>query len=201
MANQQMINQMDLDFTGVTSFAYIPVGTHVVKVKDAGFNKAQTGSSQLEITFEDHTGATRKAWYNLLPQALWKVKQVLEALNIPCEGKIRLNAKALVGKSCEITVENDANDETRQIVTQVRALATTAAPTVTATAEAPATTPFVTPNTTPMEIQSSPSETKQEPVAQNTAAPQGNLPPWMQNAQAQASTTPNGNLPPWMRQQ
>lgn len=188
---------MDLDFTGVESYSLIPLGTHTVKVKDAEFKKAQTGSDQLEINFEAFDGATRKAWFSLVPQALWKVKQVLEALGVSCEGKIRLNTKTLVGKACQIMVETDANDESRQIVTRVSKISTAQEATVTASpfiqpTPAPAEAAPMTPTMTP----SSPSEPVAAPAQPEPAAPQGNLPPWMQNVQNNA---PQGNLPPWMR--
>lgn len=216
MANQQ-ITQMDLDFTGVESFSLIPLGTHTVKVKDAEFTKASTGSPQLAIDFEDANGATRKMWCSLVPQALWKAKQVLEALGLTgLDGRIRLNSKTLIGKTCQISVELDPNDDSKQIVARVSKLA---AP---APMEAPvASNPFPSPvapvppqaaapmnppvaptvTETPSMTPSSPSEPVAAPAPQPNPAPQGNLPPWMQNAQAQASTTPQGNLPPWMRQQ
>lgn len=188
---------MDLDFTGVESFSLIPLGTHTVKVKDAEFKKAQTGSDQLEINFEAFDGATRKAWFSLVPQALWKVKQVLEALGVSCEGKIRLNTKTLVGKACQIMVETDVNDESRQIVTRVSKIPTAQEATVTAP-------PFIQPTPAPVEAApmtptmtpSSPSEPVAAPAQPEPAAPQGNMPPWMQAAQNNA---PQGNLPPWMR--
>lgn len=187
---------MDLDFTGVESYSLIPLGTHMVKVKDAEFKKAQTGSDQLEINFEAFDGATRKAWFSLVPQALWKVKQVLEALGVSCEGKIRLNTKTLVGKTCQITVENDVNDESRQIVTCVSKILTTQEATELAAS------PFIQPTTAPVAgnnvapMNPSPSEPVAAPAQPEPAAPQGNLPPWMQNVQNNA---PQGNLPPWMR--
>lgn len=214
----QQITQMELDFTGVESFSLIPIGTHTVKVKDAEFTKAQTGSSQLAINFEDSDGATRKMWCSLVPQALWKVKQVLEALGITgLDGKVRLNSKTLIGRTCQITVEDDPNDASRQIVSRVSKLGSAPvmetpvaagiptnpfqnpAPSVApqTPVQAPASTVMETPSMTP----SSPSEPPQAPAAQPNPAPQGNLPPWMQNAQSQAATTPQGNLPPWMRQQ
>lgn len=207
MANQQ-ITQMDLDFTGVESFSYIPVGVHTVKVKDAEFTKAQTGSQQLAITFEDANGATRKMWCSCVPAALWKMKQVLETLGLTgLDGRIRLNTKTLIGRTCQITVEDDANDPTRQIVTRVSKVGFAApvqeAPYNAVEAPAPVAPPFpqAAIPTIPTMTPSSPSEPVQAPTVQPAPAPQGNLPPWMQNAQAQASTTPQGNLPPWMRQQ
>lgn len=217
MANQQ-ITQMDLDFTGVESFSYIPVGVHTVKVKDAEFTKAQTGSSQLAINFEDANGATRKMWCSCVPAALWKMKQVLEALGLTgLDGRIRLNTKNLIGRTCQITIEDDPNDSSRQIVSRVSKLGSFApAPEAPVTANPfsnpvasvpPQVSAAMTPPTAPMVMEtpsmtpSSPSEPVQAPIEQPAPAPQGNIPPWMQNAQAQTVNTPQGNLPPWMRQQ
>lgn len=194
MAN---INVMDLDFTGVESTNYIPEGIHTVRVKDAQFSKASTGSDQLEVTFETADGATRKMWYNLLPQALWKVKGFLEVIGIPCEGRIKLNTKAIIGKTCQITVEPDLNDNTKQVITRVSKLANTVA-------EAPYAAPAVE---TPVQqvipqqpVAPAPVQPQliQQEIPQAAQAPQGNLPPWMQKA-APANNAPQGNLPPWMK--
>lgn len=194
MANYSV---MDLDFTGVESTNYIPEGIHTVRVKDAQFSKASTGSDQLEVTFETADGATRKMWYNLLPQALWKVKGFLEVIGIPCEGRIKLNTKAIIGKTCQITVEPDLNDNTKQVITRVSKLANTVA-------EAPYAAPAVeTPVQQVMPQQPvAPAPVQPQPIQQEipqaAQAPQGNLPPWMQKA-APANNAPQGNLPPWMK--
>ena len=201
MANQNT-NMMDLDFTGVESFANIPLGTHSVTVKDATFTKAKnTGSDQLQINFEDAHGATKMMWCSLVPQALWKVKGVLEALGIPCEGKIRLNTKTMIGKHCVISVEVDPNDDSRQIVARVMR-----ADSVLAAAPAPEvpfnaipSTPFVQPTPAPAPAPVSPSEPVAAHAQPEIPAPQGNMPPWMQAAQNTANSAPQGNLPPWMR--
>lgn len=217
-------NIMELDFTGVESYSLIPVGTHNVKVIGAEFKKAQTGSDQLELNFEDNNGSTRKAWFSLLPQALWKVKQVLEAIGISCEGRVKINTKAIIGKTCQITVEDDANDLSRQIVTKVSKLSATAVPQLNFTPApqgAPSQPEWVSQSqpvqaqpTAPTGNSASPSPMMSSPFnpapmpahvtesaqPQQSApqAPQGNLPPWMK--QATGNTAPQGNLPPWMKQ-
>lgn len=113
-----MSQSMDLDFTGVTTSNLIPEGTHVVRISAADFSKAQTGSDQLEVEFENGDGATRKGWFSLVPQALWKVKGFLEAIGISADGRIKLNTKNLIGKYCKIVVEPDKNDSTRFIITK-----------------------------------------------------------------------------------
>lgn len=207
MANQNN-TMMDLDFTGIESYANIPLGDHAVVVKDAVFCKAKnTGSDQLEITFEDANGATKKMWCSLVPQALWKVKQVLEALGIPCDGKIRLNTKTMIGKHCRISVEVDSNDASRNIVARVMKLADVPAPEAPFNAAPIPSTPFVQPTPAaapapamiPNSAPASPSEPVAAPAQPEPAAPQGNMPPWMQAAQNTANSAPQGNLPPWMR--
>ena len=194
MANYSV---MDLDFTGVESTNYIPEGIHTVRVKDAQFSKASTGSDQLEVTFETADGATRKMWYNLLPQALWKVKGFLEVIGIPCEGRIKLNTKAIIGKTCQITVEPDLNDNTKQVITRVSKLVNTVAeaPYVAPAVETPVQQVMPQQPVAPAPVQPQPI---QQEIPQAAQAPQGNLPPWMQNA-APVNNAPQGNLPPWMQ--
>lgn len=211
MANQQ-ITQMELDFTGVESFSLIPVGVHAVKVTNAEFTKASTGSTQLMLNFEDANGATRKMWCSCVPAALWKMKQVLEALGMNgLDGVVRVNTKTLIGRACQVTVENDPSDESKQVISRVSKLgmaapmeASVAANPLLAASVPPQEAAPMNPPTasmvmeTPSMTTSSPSEDsvkKEEP-----AAPQGILPPWMKSAQAGGNTS-HGNLPPWMRQQ
>ena len=197
MANET--NTMVLDFTGVESSNLIGEGVHLVRVKDAIFSKAGTGSSQLEVNFEDGNGATRKAWFNLLPQCLWKVKGFLEALNIPCDGKINLSTKVLLGKTCHITVEPDPNDSKKLTITDTKPAAEPT--TVEAPYVAPQPTQIPVQQVTPVQPVQTAAQPAPQPVmapAQPTPAPNNNLPPWMTSAPA--GTAPNGNLPPWMQQ-
>ena len=174
-------NVYELDFTGVQSGSFIEEGVHTVRVKEAEFKKAQTGSDQLQLTFENSEGKIRSAWYSLLPQALWKLKGVLETLGIPCEGKIKLNTAQFKGKTCVITVEPDENDSSKLYITKV-GKAEASAPAV-AYNNAPAPQMPVMPN----------------PVQQATQPMNTQLPPWMTQA-AQPAAAPQGNLPPWMQQ-
>lgn len=183
-------NIMELDFTGVESFNNIGEGTHTVKVSDALFAKAKTGSDQLEVTFEASDGATRKTWYNLQPQALWKVKGFLEAIGIPADGKIKLNTRSIIGKCCQIVVEPDPSDDTRLVISKVVKIANS--------------TPEVVYNTqqampAPMQPQTIAPQPASIPAQPQTNVPTGNLPPWMQQP-AQNPQAPMGNLPPWMQQ-
>lgn len=221
-------NIYELDFTGVQSSSFIEEGVHTVKIKDAEFKKAQTGSDQLQLTFEAADGRIRSAWYSLLPQALWKLKGVLETLGIPCEGKIKLNTMQFKGKVCVITVEPDDNDSSKFNITRVSkaeesapAVAYNAAPAaVIPNAPIPVAPVVMAPPAQPIgvasvqqaavsgggynaELQS--TYNKSQPVApapvQQAQQPMpSQLPPWMVQQNAQANAAPQGNLPPWMQQ-
>jgi hypothetical protein len=200
-------NIYELDFTGVQSSSFIEEGVHTVKIKEAEFKKAQTGSDQLQLTFEAADGRIRSAWYSLLPQALWKLKGVLETLGIPCEGKIKLNTTQFKGKVCVITVEPDENDSSKLYVTKV-SKAEASAPAVAYTT-APAPQMPVMPNPAQVipnapipvapVVQQAAQPVAPAPVQQAQQPMTGQLPPWMQAA-AQPGAAPQGNLPPWMQQ-
>ena len=207
-------NIYELDFTGVQSTNFIPEGTHTARIVSAEFKKAKTGSDQLQINWETADGASRSSWYSLVPQALWKLKSVLEAVSVPCEGKIKLNTATLKGKTATIVVEPDPNDETKLIISRVtRAMA---APNAEQVADNPFAPPVSAPQQTPWMATAAPAptapaapapspaptaqpvqETITVPPAQPSPSnpPQGNLPPWMQ-----AGMT-GGSVPPWMQGQ
>ena len=203
-------NIYELDFTGVQSSSFIEEGVHTVKIKDAEFKKAQTGSDQLQLTFEAADGRIRSAWYNLLPQALWKLKGVLETLGIPCEGKIKLNTTQFKGKVCVITVEPDDNDSSKFNITRVSkaeasapAVAYNSAPAaVIPNAPIPVAPVVMAPPAQPIGVagvQQAAQPVTPAPVQQAQQPMPSQLPPWMQQP-AQATAAPQGNLPPWMQQ-
>lgn len=186
-------NIYELDFTGIQSSNLIPEGIHTVRITSAEFKKAKTGSDQLQLNFEASDGANRSAWYSLVPQALWKLKGVLECLGIPCEGKIKLNTSSFKNKVCEISVEPDPNDESKLIVARVfKSEQNNVAPQVAYAA------PVQPVPQAPAPVFPSPApDVPVAPVQQASQPVQNNLPPWMNQAQPSA---PQGNLPPWMNQ-
>ena len=190
-------NTYELDFTGVQSSSFIEEGVHTVKIKEAEFKKAQTGSDQIQLTFEAADGKIRSAWYNLLPQALWKLKGVLEVLGIPCEGKIKLSTAQFKGKTCVITVEPDSNDDSKLVVSKV-SRAEASAPSVAYNA-APAPQMPVMPNPVPV-VQQAAQPVAPAPVQQAQQPMPSQLPPWMVQQNAQQQAAPQGNLPHWMQQ-
>lgn len=113
-----------IDFTGVETSNLLPVGEHVVRVSDAKFTQASTGSDQLEIMFKDQGGRNIKAWYNLQPAALWKLKGFLENLGFTVEGTISLDTASIIGKSCIVCIEENEtyNGNLRKEVTYTTAI-------------------------------------------------------------------------------
>lgn len=187
-------NIFDLDFTGVESYNNLGEGTHNVKVASAEFSKASTGSDQLTLRFEDGNGATKMAWLSLVPQALWKVKQFLEAIGIDASGKLRLDTRSLVGKTLQIVIEQDPNDESRLIITKYNKVAQAAA-----TQQAAPVAPAMPVFTPPTMLQPQPAAVPQQPVQPAAPVQQAapDLPPWMQPQAAQSA----GAVPPWMMPQ
>ena len=202
-------NIYELDFTGIQSSNFIPEGNHTVRITDAEFKKASTGSDQLQVTFEASDGSIRSMWFSLLPQALWKLKGFLETLGIPCDGKIKLNTASFKNKTCIITVEPDPNDESRLVVSRVSKATPPQANASIAYASAPATpvapamantpvSPIPVAPAEPVAVQPAPAV---PPVQQAQQPIQQNLPPWMtQPTNAPQASVPSGNLPPWMTQ-
>lgn len=179
-----MSQSMDLDFTGVTTSNLIPEGTHVVRISAADFSKAQTGSDQLEVEFENGDGATRKGWFSLVPQALWKVKGFLEAIGISADGRIKLNTKNLIGKYCKIVVEPDKNDSTRFIITKYLKAESnnTVAPQMYAPVVQQPTTPAPAPAMNlPWQTAQQPAQPVQQPIQQPAVQQPASMPtpPWL----------------------
>lgn len=196
-------NIFDLDFTGVESYNNLGEGTHNVKVASAEFSKAGTGSDQLTLRFEDGNGATKMAWLSLVPQALWKVKQFLEAIGIDASGRLRLDTRSLVGKTLQIVIEQDPNDESRLIITKYNKVAQAAttqqaapvAPIAAAIPQSPV-APAMPVFTPPTMLQPQPAAVPQQPAQPAAPVQQSapDLPPWMQPQAAQSA----GAVPPWM---
>jgi hypothetical protein len=104
---------MRVDFTNVKSnFDPLPEGNYSCTVFSIEEKKSQAGNPylnfQLKIQGGDFDG--RRAFYiaSLLPQSLWNLKQVLQALGMSEEelkGNFDLDTSDLLGRECDITIE------------------------------------------------------------------------------------------------
>lgn len=67
-------------------------------VGDAGMEMADGG---------DHGGKEFKMWCSLVPAALFKVKELAEALDLPMEdGRLKVKLSSLVGLQCVVQMED-----------------------------------------------------------------------------------------------
>lgn len=103
-----------IDFSGVETYERAPEGTHVAKIVTVEETTFQSGSEGFKVAFEITKGAGKGARvyenYPLVDTALWKLKTLLEAIKIKCDGRIMLDTDKMIGKLCEIEVAHEEYD-------------------------------------------------------------------------------------------
>lgn len=120
--------KLRLDFTGVESFQRPSEGEHVAKIVKAEVKQSQGGNDMIVVCYEVTQGQDKGARvyenYPLTDTALWKLKAMLQAIGMKCDGKVQLDLDKLVGKVCLITVIDDEyNGQVRSRVQECRKLA------------------------------------------------------------------------------
>lgn len=123
--------KVKVDFTGVESFQRPSEGQHVVKIVSAEVKQSQGGNDMIVVAFEVTKGQDKGARvyenYPLAENALWKLKGMLQAIGMKCDGKVQLDLDKLIGKVCIVEVIDDEyNGQTRSKVQECRKLAATA---------------------------------------------------------------------------
>ena len=102
------MSKRKLDLTNVETYTKMSEGIHRVKVASCEDKTTQAGDDMISIAFEAVNGADKgcRVFDNfvLTDKALWKLKQLLKALGIKCDGKIVLDTDKLIGKQCEVEV-------------------------------------------------------------------------------------------------
>lgn len=102
---------ISLDFTNVSSgFEILPEGIYSGEIKKVELKTSKAGDSQylnLEWDVEDENGKSKKVWdiCSLKPQALWKLKALMEALGMSTEGSIDLDLEEFEGQTCELEIK------------------------------------------------------------------------------------------------
>lgn len=100
-----------VDFTGVESFNRLSEGQHVVKIASAEVKQSQGGNDMIVVAFEATKGQDKGARayenYPLAENALWKLKGMLQAIGLKCDGKVQIDLDKLVGKVCIITTSDE----------------------------------------------------------------------------------------------
>lgn len=113
-----MARKINLDMTGVESYAKASEGRHTAKVTEILEKTSQAGDPMLQFTFEvtkgDDKGCRVFESFVLTDKALWKLKAFLVSIGVKADGKIRLDLDKLIGKICDIEVFWDEyNGQTR----------------------------------------------------------------------------------------
>lgn len=123
--------KVKVDFTGVESFQRPSEGEHVCKIVNAELKQSQGGNDMIVVTFEVTKGQDKGARvfenYPLAENALWKLKGMLQAIGMKCDGKVQLDLDKLIGKVCIVSVIDDEyNGQIRSRVQECRKLAAVA---------------------------------------------------------------------------
>lgn len=123
--------KVKLDFTGVESFQRPSEGEHVCKIVSAELKQSQGGNDMIVVAFEVTKGQDKGARvfenYPLAENALWKLKGMLQAIGMKCDGKVQLDLDKLIGKVCIVSVIDDEyNGQVRSRVQECRKLAAVA---------------------------------------------------------------------------
>lgn len=116
-----------IDFSGVETFQKAPEGAHVVKVATMEEVSFASGNQGFKVAFELTKGAAKGARvyenFPLADNSLWKLKSLLEAVKIKCDGRILLDTDKVVGKTLEIEViHEEYNGSMKARVAEMRRL-------------------------------------------------------------------------------
>lgn len=120
--------KLKVDFTGVEAFNRMSEGQHVVKIVSADVRQSQGGNDMIVVAFEDVKGQDKGARayenYPLVENALWKLKGMLQAIGMKCDGKVQLDLDKLVGKTCiAVITEEEYDGKIRSRVQECKKLA------------------------------------------------------------------------------
>lgn len=106
-----MARKIKMDFTGVEAYSRCSEGIHRAKIAEIQEKTSQGGDDMLQIKMEVVAGADKgcTVFDNcvLTDKALWKLKQLLTAIGVKCDGKVAVDLDNLIGKVCEIEVSHE----------------------------------------------------------------------------------------------
>lgn len=106
-------NVVSLDFTGVETTSKVPDGDYLVKVNKVEMKQKEGEDTyylqfQLGITEGKHAGKNLRHTNSLKTNALFALRNTLEALNYPIpSGAFDLDLEAIVGLEMAVSVENE----------------------------------------------------------------------------------------------
>lgn len=89
---------LNLDFSNVQSNVVLEEGMYNVTIEKVEEKTASTGKPMLLVRFkEEEQGAVLFENYVLTEEALWKLKELLSAAGIECNGAVDFDTDELVG--------------------------------------------------------------------------------------------------------
>lgn len=114
-----MARTINVNMTGVESYARCPEGTWLVKLASIEETTVQgSGDDALKAKFEVIKGSAKGCMvyetFSLSEKALWKLKSFLEAIGMKADGKMKLNLDRLEGKICSIDVTHEEYQGTKR---------------------------------------------------------------------------------------
>ena len=106
-----MARKIKVDMTGVEAYGKVNEGIHPAKIVEVEQTTSQAGDDMLTVAFEVTGGPDKggRVYDNfvLTQKALWKLKVLLRAIGMKCDGKIMVDLDRMIGKTCDIEVFHD----------------------------------------------------------------------------------------------
>ncbi|WP_301003098.1 DUF669 domain-containing protein [uncultured Duncaniella sp.] len=120
---------LNIDFSSVPSREPLEEGTYLLSISEAEEKLSSTGNPMISLTFdvlstEDGTpiDGQRKLWdnYSLQAQALFKLKDLFQALGIDTSALVEMDVSELVGQQVRAKVVQETyNGELRNRIKKV----------------------------------------------------------------------------------
>lgn len=113
-----MGRKVNVDFTGVESYAKASEGIHTAKITKIEEKTTAAGDAMLTFAWTVISGEDKgcRVYDNIVltEKALWRFKMMLEAIGKKAEGRLKIDLDGLIGKICDINVYWDEyNGQTR----------------------------------------------------------------------------------------
>lgn len=106
-----MARKIKVDMTGVEAYGKVGEGIHPAKIVEVEQTTSQAGDDMLATAFEVTGGPDKggRVYDNfvLTQKALWKLKVLLKAIGMKCDGKLVVDLDRMIGKTCDIEVFHD----------------------------------------------------------------------------------------------
>ena len=106
-----MARKIKVDMTGVEAYGKVGEGIHPAKIVEVEQTTSQAGDDMLVTAFEVTSGPDKggRVYDNfvLTQKALWKLKVLLKAIGMKCDGKLVVDLDRMIGKTCDIEVFHD----------------------------------------------------------------------------------------------